>query len=135
MVLDMSYKHVNISNSRFFLTRLKKFNGVIERKLKTLAELVNQILPLEGYQILSYLYVVSRTALPQEHYSMARLSQLANLLEKHTASKTGHRWRGFSQSRQGLDLLYILYHTLVGYISRGISRPSIVAKFGAEITH
>lgn len=96
MVLDMSYKHVNITNSRFFLTRLKKFNGEIERKLKTLAELVNQILPLEGYQILSYLYVVSRTALPQEHYSMARLSQLAGLLEKHTASKVSNKWRGFS---------------------------------------
>lgn len=81
MVLDVHYRRVYLNGNRFFFSRLKKFNSEMEFKMKTLAELVEAGLPLDPHQILSYLYSVSRNALPQEHYSLARLSELAQLIK------------------------------------------------------
>ena len=94
MMLDMHYFRVYIGQSRFFLTRLKKFNMVIENKMKTLAELVDSVLPLEPHQILNYLYTISRNSLPQEQFSLTRLAQLAKILENPSANHKGFGRRG-----------------------------------------
>jgi hypothetical protein len=81
MVLDVHYRRVYLGKNRFFLSRLKKFNQDTEFRMKALAELVDAGLPLDPHQILSYLYTLSRNALPQEHYSLSRLAELARLLD------------------------------------------------------
>lgn len=97
MILDVHYRRVYLGANRFFLCRLKKFNQDTEFRMKALAELVNAGLPLEPHQILSYLYTISRNALPQEHYSLSRLAELAHLLE-HPDHK-GHSGFGSFQQR------------------------------------
>ena len=89
MILDMHYRKIYLGNNRFFLSRLKKFNSETEFRMKALAELVDAGLPLDPHQILSYLYTLSRNALPQEHYSLSRLAELARLLEHPSSSSSG----------------------------------------------